>query len=222
MTKAEIDFINRLSKEDLLLFQNILNQDRSSVLEYLNKELEKLQILDMVELTKDIPITYLPVMGASLDYYHKFGLLKSVYDYLEKNEKEKKNIRNLGSTKILVLDYAVDFVLKHLNDKIKFCKQNGQPVISGRALLDEDLKEKEELILKQIPDIYQFLSQFGTDYVFSSSTKAQCLDYLLPGADLNKQEMLIRILARYSSLEDLEDNNIMSFQKFIKQQKMSL
>lgn len=217
MTKEELEFIRRLNREDLVIIQNILNQDKDDVLKYINLELNKMKISDtMEELTKDIPITYLPVIGASLDYYHKFGYFKSIYDYQQKSEKEKKQVRNLGNVKIRTIDYAVDFTLKHLQETIKFYEQSGVPIISGRALLDEDLREKEELIIKQISDIYDYFLKFGNEYVFFGTSKDNCLEFLVDENNKDKKRKLIEILARYSSLEDLQDYNIMSFQKFIR------
>lgn len=215
MTQEQINFISRLNENDIKILESLINENKNEVLEYLKNLLQNSEIIKAEDLMKDIPITYLPVMGTSIDYYYNFGHLKTIYDYYSKNEIEKQKIRNLGISKMQILDCSVDFVLEFLNQKIELCRENKRYVLSGKILLDEELAEKKQLILIQAQNIYQYLSKSDVKHVFDGN-KINYIEHLISEKDLKKQEKLVEILARYSHLEDLESHNIESFQKFIK------
>lgn len=188
MTPQGMDFINRLSIEDRCILKSLLEQDIKDVQNYLsfilpedNKtvtngnysftatgedktEEDNAITLNAIDLTKDISMAYLPIMGLkpSRQFY-------TVYEYLDMNVFEKHKC--YYKYQVEICDFAILFLLKHLDERIALCKENHRNITSGLELLNENLKEKIDLVLSQKEDIHQFLKANGENYIFVGNTR---------------------------------------------------
>ncbi len=220
MNKEELNFINKLNQKELTVFYQMLNKDQKEILSYVQNRVEKSQEQkDFYSLIQDIPISYLPVIGINLPYLVRYDdqlFFNTIYDYYSMSLAEKLSIGQLGQSKMMILDDAVKLVLKYLEERIQLLKENGDIIVSGRELLDQELIEKKNLILEQASDIYYYFAENGSEYIFAGSKKGKYIESLVCKDYYKIRKNLVEILARYSHREDLTSHNIKSFQKFIR------
>lgn len=213
MTNEEIALIDSLTIEEIKTLILILNKEPEEQIKIINYLTSKLirneKVIDAMTLSTEIPVKYIPILGINYPWNLRSG---SVADILNTSDQEKMKGGILGPIKVANLNYATDFLINHLNEKIKISREKNIPILTGQEILDEDLSKKILLIEKSFSEINNFLLENGTDYVFSSTKTHPNLNQLSDKMRHN----LIEILARFSYVEDLESNNIESFKKFIK------
>lgn len=218
MTDFQKYFLDQLDYNSLIALEHILRSRTEEGLIYVTKRLAELSMNKEVheqalELSKKIPMHYVPMFGVNLR--KKPWRDWSVYHYHEMKDNEKEGISFFNSVKISNLDCAVDFLLNHLEYKIRICKSKQCSIPNGIELLNENLEEKRQLIDEKLDEkIFSFFIHHEEDgYIFCIKKGIPILDGLFVGL---RRPQLVEMLARYSDLEDLKSSNIESFQKFIR------
>lgn len=130
------------------------------------------------------------------------------------SEEEKPNICLFSPAKISNLNCAVNFLLHHLQNKVKICRESNLEIPSGIEILDQDLESKKKLVAEQYDAIYTEMTQslVDTSYVFTFRKNGSLAALLMNGF---RQDDLIEIFARYSDLEELKSKNGKCYRKFI-------
>lgn len=221
MTKEQKALIDGLSLENLQTIASIFKDESKEALEYFNERLNKLtmdhECLKMaLELSKEVPISYAPTLG--INFERKAWKDCTVYDYYHMSEEEKPNICLFGPAKISNLNCAVHFLLRHLQNKVKICRESNLEISSGIEILDQDLEAKKKLVAEQYDAIYKGITDSLADnidieYVFTFRKTAPAIASLLLSS---RQSNLIEIFARYSDLEELKSKNGKCYRKFIR------
>ena len=221
MTKEQKALIDGISLKNLQTIASIFEDESEEARDYFNKRLQKLSMerkdfQDALELSKEIPIYYAPTLG--IDFEKKAWKDCTVYDYYHMSEEEKPNLCFFGPAKISNLNCAVNFLLHHLQDKVKICREGNAVIPSGTEILDQDLEEKKALVEEQYDAIYDgitnSLDDIDTKYVFTfRKTAVSIMDLLL---SKSHHSDLIEIFARYSTLEELKSKNGKCYRKFIR------
>lgn len=208
MTREEMEFIRSLNFDQLYILKGLLQQ-RQNNLEagsYIELLLSGSDLsCNVIELLKNIPITYLPVFGIALN--RLANQVPTIYDYY--TQKNQHYFRSIGKTKEACLNSASDLVLTYLQEEYDYRKNHYSEIYTGKMLLDLDMDKKQEFVLEQQAQIYNYFYDMNGQYVF---TMSKTFDI----RSSKNQSKVIEILARYSHLEDLQTHNIQSFQKFIK------
>ena len=217
MTNEQKRLIDGMSLENLQTIASIFTDEAKEALDYFNERLKKLSIdhenfQSALALSKEIPICYAPTLGVNFE--KKAWRDCSIYDYYHMSEEEKPSICLFGPAKISNLNCAVNFLLRHLQNKIKICRENQEIIPSGIEILDQDLEEKKELVEEQYENIYDGISQHivDTEYVFTFRKEASLVALLLS----SRKPELVEIFARYSDLEELKSKRGTCYKKFIR------
>lgn len=216
MTQEQKKLIDGLSLQNLQTIASIFKDDSQEELDYFNARLEKLTIErecfhNALELSKEIPICYAPTLG--INFERKVWRDCTVYDYYHMQDDNKSNIYFFGPAKISNLNCAVNFLLHHLQDKIKICRKENLEIPSGIKILDQDLEEKRKLVEEQYETICDRMikSIVDTQYVFTLRKDSSLAALLLS----SRKTDLIEIFARYSDLEELKSMDGKCYRKFI-------
>ena len=211
MTREEIEFVRNLNLDQLHILKDLLqqSQNRLEAESYIELLLSGADLsCNMIELLKNIPIAYLPVFGIDLSRLASYA--PTIYDYyIQSFQKRRQDFGSVGKLKEACLQSASDLVLTYLQEEYAYRKNNYSENYTGRVLLDLDLDQKQELIMRQQSEIYDYLSDLNGQYVFAISKTFDI-------RSSRNQNKVIEILARYSHYDDLIHGNIESFQKFIK------
>ncbi len=216
MTVKQKNYIDQLDLESLQILDSIIDDDSKESIEYLTERLRDLTFESdtfqyVKNLSTQIPMSYVPMFG--INFHRGFWKDCSIFDYYSIPEEVKTEISFLNSVKVANLNGAVNFTLKHLQEKVKLCEIEHRFIPTGIELLNEDLEEKKELVRDQFEDIFQVLSHHEESYIFfMKNSPSWWVDSFLSFGS----QKLIEILARYSDLEDLKNKNVNSFQKFIR------
>lgn len=218
MTRGQKQLIDGMSLENLQTIASIFTDESQEVLDYFNKRLKQLSFdyenfRSALELSKEIPICYAPTVG--INFEKKAWKDCSVYDYYHMREEEKPVIYFFSPAKISNLNCAVNFLLHHLQNKVKICRENQEAIPSGIEILDQDLEEKKKLVEEQYDNICDGITQniVDTEYVFTFRKDVSLVTLL---RNSNRQSELIEIFARYSDLEELKSKRGTCYRKFIR------
>jgi len=221
MTKSQKELIDRMSLSNLQTIMSIFEDESSEARDYFNQRLQKLTMehecfQTALELSKEIPIFYAPTLG--INFEKKAWKDCMVYDYYHMTETDKSDICFFGPAKISNLNYAVGFLLHHLQDKIQMCRESNLEIPKGTQILDQDLEEKKALVEEQYDNIYDNITDTASklvdvEYVFTFRKSATSITSLLLSS---RKPELIEIFARYSDLDELKAKNGRCYQKFIR------
>lgn len=210
------NFVDNLSLADTEILVDMFNSDSFKVknyvlLSYQIKTADELNLLTVRELSRDIPMTKLPVINIPrLDW-----CFPTVYDYMSKTDSERLNTRGLGPKLIADIDISFQFFAEHMDYLIKL--HNGT-ISNGLELLNRDYELKEKFVLQHKKEIYSLLKDAKDPYIFSNCKNDKALKefFSKDGESAKRENEILPILIRYSKKEDIENGNIESFQKFIR------
>lgn len=210
------NFINNLSVADTEILIEMMSNNNEEIKNFLLKSYKSKRInleknITPEELSKEMSMSYLPILGISKLYVY----YPTIYSYMIETEIEKIKHRGIGKKVLDLVDISVEFFVEHMNYLIDLHQGN---IASGEELLNLDYHKKIKIILDNKREIYSVLSNPEKQYVFSTYRNFEVIKegFRRNGEPFKREIDVLTILGRYSTLEDLESGNFNSFQKFIR------